>query len=86
MKPLNKKLIPYSKAFKQVSKVIGKEEALKQLGLVWDCPKCFNVDFEKGEKLDLSCRLEGLFSWKDSPQGPVYWSDIYCQPLLKDDY
>ena len=38
MKPLNKKLIPYSKAFKQVSKVLGKEEALKQLGLVWDCP------------------------------------------------
>ena len=43
MKPLNKKLIPYSKAFKQVSKVTGKEEALKQLELVWDCPKCFRI-------------------------------------------
>lgn len=77
MKPLNKKLIPYSKAFKQVSRVLGKEEALKQLERVWECPECFNVDFEGGEKVDLNHDLEALFSWKDTPQGPYYWSGIY---------
>ena len=85
MKPLNKKLIPYSKAFKQVSKVIGKDEALKQLGLVWDCPECFYVSFEKCNKLDLSYSLMGLFSWHDSPQGHEYWSNIHYQLQLKDD-
>ena len=79
MKPLNKKLIPYSKAFKQVSNVIGKEEALKQLGLVWDCPECFSIDFERGKKSDLSYGLMDLFLWDDSPQGHEYWSEIHCQ-------
>ena len=79
MKPLNKKLIPYSKAFKQVSKVLGKEEALKQLGLVWNCPECFNVDFEGGDKLDLSWSLMSLFTWDNSPQGHDYWGDIQDQ-------
>ena len=85
MKPLNKKLIPYSKAFKQVSEVLGKEEALKQLELVWDCPECFYVSFEKCNKLDLSYSLMGLFSWYDTPQGHEYWSDIHHQLQLRDD-
>ncbi len=79
MKPLNKKLIPYSKAFKQVSKVIGKEEALKQLEIVWECPECFNVDFKKGEKIGLSGHIISLFTWNNSPQGHDYWSDISSQ-------
>ena len=83
MKPLNKKLIPYSKAFKQVSKVIGKEEALKQLGLVWDCPECFE-SFKNG-KIDLSQDILWLIDWNLSPQGQDYWSDIHYQLQLKDD-
>ena len=84
MKPLNKKLIPYSKVFKQVSKVIGKEEALKQLGLVWDCPECFRIMWN-GVKVDLSEDLLYLFAWKKSPQGHEYWSKILYQSELKDD-
>ncbi len=85
MKPLNKKLIPYSKAFKQVSKVIGKEEAFKQLELVWECPECFGVNFKKGEKIELSYSLIGLFTWENSPQGHDFWSDIHYKFQLKDD-
>ena len=84
MKPLNKKLIPYSKAFKQVSKVLGKEEALKQLGLVWDCPECFRIIW-KDKKINLNTDLLFIFSWKRSPQGHMYWGDIHCQLQLKDD-
>lgn len=84
MKPLNKKLIPYSKAFKQVSKVLGREDALKQLGLVWDCPECINILWN-GVKIDLNKNLCSLFLWKESPQGYWYWNDIYYQLQLKDD-
>ena len=84
MKPLNKKLIPYSKAFKQVSKVQGKEEALKQLELVWDCPKCFRIMWN-GAKVDLSKDLLDLFDWEESPQGQEYWGNIHYQLQLKDD-
>ena len=84
MKPLNKKLIPYSKAFKQVSEVLGKEEALKQLGLVWDCPKCFRVIW-KNRKINLNTDLLFVFSWKRSPQGHKYWSNIHYRLQLKDD-
>lgn len=83
MKPLNKKLIPYSKAFKQVSKVLGKEEALKQLGLVWDCPECIR-GLCNGVKVDLSEDLLYLFSWKRSPQGYEYWMSVCYQLQLKD--
>lgn len=76
MRPLNKKLIPYFKAFKDVSKVIGEEEALKQLERVWDCPKCFGY---REEKTNLSEDLIDLFVWMDSPQGHFYWSDINRQ-------
>lgn len=80
MKPLNKKLIPYSKAFKQVSRILGKEEALKQLERVWECPECFiNVDFEGGDEINLSYSLMRLFSWQRSPQGYHYWYNIYHQ-------
>lgn len=84
MKPLNKKLIPYSKAFKQVSKVLGKEEALKQLGLVWDCPECFKALWNNG-KVDLNASLLYLFSWPHTPQGHWYWNDVHYQLRLKDD-
>ena len=79
MKPLNKKLIPYSKAFKQVSKVIGKEEALKQLELVWDCPECFNRKQREDGEIDLSTDITGLFVWAYSPQGQKYWYNILFQ-------
>ncbi len=82
MKPLNKKLIPYSKAFKQVSKVIGEEEAFKQLELVWECPECFTVDFGKGEKANLSSGLIELFAWGKSPQGCGYWKKLYTSHNL----
>ena len=85
MKPLNKKLIPYSKVFKQVSRVLGKEEALKQLEIVWECPECFGVDFEEGDKIELSYSLIELFSWEDTPQGHNYWSDVHYQLQLKED-
>lgn len=61
-----------AKYFKQVARILGEEEAEKQLNIVLNSP-ITKLDDSWGAS---DCCLISLFSWGDSPQNHTFWSDI----------
>ena len=53
------------KCFKQVVRILGKDEAKKELNEV-----------RKDQKIASKSRLAGAFTWSDTPQGHEFWSRI----------
>lgn len=53
------------KCFKQVARILGKDEAKKEL-----------KEVRKELEIKSKARLSGAFTWADSPQGHMFWSRI----------
>ena len=59
--------------FAEVAKVLGAEEAEKQLGIAWDGYTHHDEDSYKWEDGEF---LIGAFLWRGTPQGFDYWDAI----------
>ena len=78
------------RCFDQVAKVIGKKEAEVELQKVLDCKECQG----QGEPLLEEKLISRSFSWRFSPQGYAFWSNIHFnetdselkKPLSSEDW
>lgn len=71
MSKFNKDYFPL--LFAEVAKVLGEEEAERQLGIAWDTYQVGWVDCDD---------VDGAFAWICTPQGHIFWSmiDEGCNP------
>lgn len=71
----NKPLINDTKLFKEVSSVIGKVAALEEL------TKAYReyVSNKEHPVFDWSKPLIEAFEWESTPQGDIFWDDVYME-------